>query len=56
MKSPMIVPVSGADREMGRLRNRSKMPLVTSVFRPIPVPMLANTTVITMMPGSTYCR
>jgi hypothetical protein len=52
----MIVPVSGADREMGRLRNRSKMPLVTSVFRPTPVPMLANSTVITMMPGSTYSK
>jgi hypothetical protein len=26
----------GADREMGKLRNRSKMPLVTSVFRAMP--------------------
>ena len=52
----LIEPVSGADREIGRLRNRSKIPLVTSVFSPMPVPMLANSTVITMMPGSTYCR
>ena len=52
----MIVPVSGADREIGRLRNRSKIPLLTSVFSPMPVPMLANSTVITMMPGSTYWR
>jgi hypothetical protein len=27
-----------------------------SVFRPMPVPMLANRTVCTVMPGRTYCR
>ena len=49
----MISPVSGLDRAIGRLRNRSKMPLLMSVVRLIPVPLLANTSVCTAIPGST---
>src|SRR5256885_13377432 len=55
-RSPTISPVNGLDRAIGRLRNRSKMPLVMSVLRLMPVPMLANTIVWTRMPGSTNCR
>ena len=49
--SPMMAPAIGAERPMGSARNRSVMPLATSVFSPMPAPMLTNRTAITGMPG-----
>jgi hypothetical protein len=49
--SAMIRPASGAILEIGRLRSRSKTPLVTSTFNPKPVDMVANRAFCTMIPG-----
>ena len=54
--SPRTAPASGAQRAIGRLRNRSKTPLVMSWLSMSPVPRVANTTVMTSSPGSSYCR
>ena len=54
--SPRTAPASGAERAMGRLRKRSKTPLEMSWLSMSPVPRVANTTVITSSPGSSYCR
>jgi len=54
--SPVTAPASGAQRAIGRLRNRSKTPLEMSWLSMSPVPSVANTTVITSSPGSSYCR
>ena len=52
----MIAPASGAQRAIGSDRNRSKTPVVMSALSIIPVPMVANTTLSTRMPGSSVCR
>ncbi len=54
--SPSTAPTSGADREIGRLRNRSNTPLAKSSFSPTPVPMVANMMLCASRPGSTNCR
>jgi len=54
--SPSTAPASGAQRAMGRLRNRSKTPVVMSWLSISPVPKVANTTLMTSSPGSSNCR
>ena len=51
-----MAPSSGAVREIGRLRKRSKMPVFRSSASPVPVPAEAKMTVCTSTPGSAYCR
>ena len=45
-------PARGAQRAIGRLRNRSKTPVVMSWLSIMPVPSVANTTLSTKIPGS----
>ena len=54
--SAVIRPASGAQRAIGSERNRSKTPLVRSVFRPIPTYIVTNSMFMTMMPGSANVR
>jgi hypothetical protein len=53
--SARMRPPSTAERAMGRDRKRSMMPLATSSLSPVPVSAVENTTVWTMMPGTTNC-
>src|SRR5258705_284897 len=53
--SPSTPPISGADRRMGRLRNRSKTPVLMSVLRLTPVGADANRTFCTSSAGSRNC-
>jgi hypothetical protein len=55
-RSPRTCPVSGAERAMGRLRKRSKMPVCTSVLRVTAVFRVTNSSAWTAIPGSTNCR
>lgn len=55
-RSAVIRPISGADRAIGRLRSRSKTPLVRSVLSAIAVYMVMNRVFCTMIPGSAYFR
>ena len=48
--SPSTAPASGAQRAIGRLRNRSKTPLEMSWLSISPVPKVANTTVMHQQP------
>ena len=50
--SPSTAPARGAQRAIGRLRNRSKTPVVMSWLSIMPVPSVANTTLSTRIPGS----
>jgi len=54
--SPRIAPASGAERAIGKARNRSNTPVATSWLSIMPVPRVANVTDSTMMPGSEYSR
>ena len=54
--SPSTAPISGAERGIGRLRNRSKMPFSMSVLRFTPIETAENSRVWVSRPGSTYCR
>jgi len=47
----MVRPASTAERDMGRDRNRSMMPVLMSWDRPTAVEVAPNTTVCTMTPG-----
>jgi predicted ATPase/DNA-binding SARP family transcriptional activator len=54
--SAAIRPARGAERAMGRLRKRSKTPLVMSVLRATPVFMVRNRAFWVMMPARPNCR
>jgi len=54
--SAAIRPASGAERAMGRLRNRSNTPLLKSLFSAIAVFSVRNIAFCTMMPASPYSR
>ena len=54
--SPRTAPTSGAERAMGRLRNRSKTPLPMSALRFTPIAVATNRPFCTMRAGSTNCR
>jgi len=49
--SDRVRPVSTADGDIGRLRNRSTMPFCTSSASPAPVMVAPNTTVCAKMPA-----
>ena len=49
-------PTSGAERAMGRLRKRSNMPLRRSVLSAKLLPIVANMSACTAIPGITNCR
>jgi len=50
-RSPSVLPARTADREIGRERNRSMMPLLMSSASPTPVEVEANPVVCTKMPA-----
>ncbi len=54
--SPSTAPISGEDRPMGRLRNRSNTPLWMSSFSAVPRPMVANIVIWATRPGSSTSR
>ncbi len=55
-RSAAMAPTSGADRPIGRLRNRSKIPVLRSSASATPVPADAKTKVCTSTPGRANCR
>ena len=54
--SPSRAPAIGAARQMGSARNRSVIPLATSLFSPIPAYMVTSRTAITRVPGRMKVR
>ena len=54
--SPITAPISGADRAIGRLRNRSNTPLRMSSHSAVPRPIEANIAIWATRPGSSCSR
>jgi hypothetical protein len=54
--SPSTVPTRGADRAIGRLRNRSNTPLWMSSHSAVPSPMVKNMAIWATSPGSSSSR
>ena len=54
--SPSTAPISGDDRAIGRLRNRSNTPLWMSSHSAVPRPMVANMAICATSPGSSTSR
>jgi hypothetical protein len=54
--SPRTAPVSGDERAIGRLRNRSNTPLWMSSLKAVPRFMVANMAICATSPGSNSSR